>query len=132
VPSIKCRARILEKIPTSGDKADEPDEEDEEEKGSDTEGKDSRKKKKRPHGKIGFESLAKVIGQRWQELDPEQVELYKKEAEIDMKRYKQEMEVYLGRKDLPEGGRKQAVNEEDALEVPASKRVKVEENASGE
>jgi HMG-box domain len=132
VPPIKCRARILEKIPTSGEKADEPEEEDEEEKGADTEGKDSRKKKKRPHGKIGFESLAKVIGQRWQELDPEQVELYKKEAEIDMKRYKQEMEVYLGRKDLPEGGRKQAVNEEDALEVPASKRIKIEDGASGE
>jgi HMG (high mobility group) box len=129
---MKCRARILEKIPTSGDKPDEPEEEEEEEKGSDTEGKDSRKKKKRPHGKIGFESLAKVIGQRWQELDPEQVELYKKEAEVDMKRYKQEMEVYLGRKDLPEGARKQTVNDEDALELPASKRIKTEELASGE
>lgn len=129
---MKCRARILEKIPTSGDKPDEPEEEVEEEKGSDTEGKDSRKKKKRPHGKIGFESLAKVIGQRWQELDPEQVELYKKEAEVDMKRYKQEMEVYLGRKDLPEGARKQTVNDEDALELPASKRIKTEELASGE
>jgi HMG (high mobility group) box len=129
---MKCRARILEKIPTSGDKPDEPEEEEEEEKGSDTEGKDSRKKKKRPHGKIGFESLAKVIGQRWQELDPEQVELYKKEAEVDMKRYKQEMEVYLGRKDLPEEARKQTVNDEDALELPASKRIKTEELASGE
>lgn len=60
------------------------------------------------------------------------MELYKKEAEVDMKRYKQEMEVYLGRKDLPEGTRKQVVNEEDALEVPASKRIKTEEGASGE
>ena len=33
-----------------------------------------------------------VIGQRWQELTPEQVEYYKKKAEEDMKRYKDQME----------------------------------------
>ena len=36
-----------------------------------------------------------VIGQRWQELTPEQVEYYKKKAEEDMKRYKDQMEGKL-------------------------------------
>lgn len=45
-------------------------------------------KKRRPHGKIGFESLAKVIGQRWQELSPDQVAYYKAKADEDMVRYK--------------------------------------------
>ena len=54
-----------------------------------------RKRKKKPHGKIGFESLAKVIGQRWQELTADQVDYYKKKAEADMLRYKSEMEKYV-------------------------------------
>jgi hypothetical protein len=52
-------------------------------------------KKKKPHGKIGFENLAKKIGQRWGSLDKDKMAHYKKLADEDMKRYKQEMEVYL-------------------------------------
>lgn len=104
------RQRILAKIP----EGEEPKKEAGDAK--------TRKRKKRPHGKIGFENLAKVgwsfllllmgmqewvcslkllfaclllyqvIGQRWQELTPEQVEYYKKKAEEDMKRYKDQME----------------------------------------
>ncbi|KAL7535620.1 hypothetical protein ACHAXR_007469 [Thalassiosira sp. AJA248-18] len=51
--------------------------------------------KKIPHGKIGFENLAKLIGKRWQELDADGVEKYKKLADQDMTRYKKEMEVFL-------------------------------------
>lgn len=51
--------------------------------------------KKIPHGKIGFENLAKLIGKRWQELDAEGIEKYKKLAEQDMARYKKEMEAFL-------------------------------------
>ena len=111
------RQRILAKIP----EGEEPKKEAGDAK--------TRKRKKRPHGKIGFENLAKVgwsllllllvlgtgmqmgfsqilfarlfvlhqvIGQRWQELTPEQVEYYKKKAEEDMKRYKDQMEGRLG------------------------------------
>jgi len=51
--------------------------------------------KKIPHGKIGFENLAKLIGKRWQELDADGSERYKKLADEDMARYKKEMEVFL-------------------------------------
>jgi hypothetical protein len=108
------RARILEKIPES----DDP-------KGGSSDAK-TRKRKKRPHGKIGFENLAKVIGQRWQELTPEQVEYYKKQAEEDMKRYKDQMEEYLAKQD--DSKKKKGDDEDgddDEAEAPA-KKVKSE------
>lgn len=52
-------------------------------------GKNPDKKKK-----IGFESLAKLIGRRWQELDEESMAVYKSKASVDMERYKREMEVW--------------------------------------
>ncbi|OEU08155.1 hypothetical protein FRACYDRAFT_145422, partial [Fragilariopsis cylindrus CCMP1102] len=36
---------------------------------------------------ISFESLAKIIGQRWQELDAISMAIYKSKANIDMNRY---------------------------------------------
>lgn len=44
--------------------------------------------------KIGFESLAKLIGRRWQELADAPMAVYKAKASVDMKRYKKEMEVW--------------------------------------
>jgi hypothetical protein len=54
-----------------------------------------RKRKQKSHGKIGFESLAKIIGQRWQELKADQVSYYKQKAQQDTLRYKHELEAYL-------------------------------------
>jgi hypothetical protein len=112
------RARILEEIPTEKDEKeagsgkDEKDDKEKDEKDETEEkvvkaeeeqeppadgSKPIRKRKKLPHGKIGFESLAKVIGQRWQDLESDEVKYYKDKAEEDMKRYKIEMEVYLSK-----------------------------------
>ena len=101
------RANILSGIPDKSEE-DEDDEDDEEKKVKDEDGgdgeegedgekkKSSGKKRKRvPHGKIGFESLAKIVGQRWKELPPDELEKYKKLAEEDMKRYRKEMESYV-------------------------------------
>jgi hypothetical protein len=53
--------------------------------------------KKIPHGKIGFENLAKEIGKRWHELGPDEMEKFKKLADEDMTRYKCEMEAFLAK-----------------------------------
>jgi len=120
------RARILEKIPA-------------EEEGEGDEGKDekggegaSRKRKKRPHGKIGFENLAKVIGQRWQELKPEQVEYYKSKASEDMKRYKEQMETYLSKQNAGDEGKAEDKVDEPAKEPASEPKVDVPEEKEKE
>jgi hypothetical protein len=51
-------------------------------------------KKRPPHGKIGFESLAKVIGERWKHVDSARMKYYKDLATNDLQRYAEEMKVY--------------------------------------
>jgi len=91
------RANILAGIPDK----DEEDEEDDDDDNDGLDGpkkKSSGKKRKRPpHGKIGFESLAKIVGQRWKELKPDELAKYKKLADVDMVRYRAEMESYVAK-----------------------------------
>lgn len=100
------RAKILDSIPAKN-KDDDPepkikgdddevddDEENEENDSKDATSKTTTAKKKRPHGKIGFESLAKTIGKRWKDLPPERHLEYKRQADEDSKRYAREMEEY--------------------------------------
>ena len=54
-----------------------------------------RKRKKTPHGKIGFEKLAQLIGQRWRELSDAESAIYREKAAADAIRYKEEMKAYL-------------------------------------
>ncbi len=63
------------------------------------EGKKKKRKKKDqnkkiPHGKISFESLAKQIGAKWKNLDPEDKQAYQEKAQEDTARYAREMEQY--------------------------------------
>jgi hypothetical protein len=95
------RNRILDTIPDS--EAKQPS-------------KSTRKRKKRPHGKIGFESLAKAIGKRWQSLTPDELSVYKGKAQEDMQRYKAEMDVYV----VSEAKRKRALAAAASLEKKTS------------
>lgn len=92
------RANILAGIPDK-DEDDEDVEDDDNDDGLDgAKKKSSGKKRKRPpHGKIGFESLAKIVGQRWKELKPDELAKYKKLADVDMVRYRAEMESYVAK-----------------------------------
>mmetsp|Transcript_15100 Transcript_15100/g.21382 ORF Transcript_15100/g.21382 Transcript_15100/m.21382 type:complete len:409 (-) Transcript_15100:63-1289(-) len=45
-------------------------------------------------GKIGFEELGRIIGQRWRTLDEASLDTYRKLAEEDGERYRREMEAY--------------------------------------
>ena len=79
------RARLLQKLDDAKNESTEETTED----------------KKTP-SKIGFENLAKIIGSKWQDLTPTQVEYYKEKAGEDMKRYKSEMETYLAKQSAKE------------------------------
>ena len=46
------------------------------------------------HGKIGFQDLAKKIAARWKSLAPDELAEYKRLANIDAQRYKQDMEKF--------------------------------------
>lgn len=63
-----------------------------------TSAKHRSQRKKSPHGKISFESLAKQIGHNWKTLEPKRMSYYKKLADADMKRYKDDMAVFAAKK----------------------------------
>jgi hypothetical protein len=53
-----------------------------------------RNRRKQSHGKIGFESMTKIISERWKQIDPERFADCKRRAEDDLnKRYKRELAV---------------------------------------
>jgi HMG-box domain len=109
------RQRLLQQLPAKDD----------------TPGDKKQKRKKVPHGKIGFESLAKEIGKRWQELDGIQSQFYKDKAAKDMKRYKEEMDGFLAKEEAKE---KTTLDEEVSKEklVVANKILNDEGHADEE
>jgi HMG (high mobility group) box len=114
------RQRILDEIPEqSADAADE--------------GKPPvkrRKRKRNPHGKIGFESLAKVIGQRWQGLTSDKLAYYKHQSEADKERYRKEMAEYTARQLKGDATEKDKAQEEgdDKIDDESDEAASTETN----
>lgn len=121
------RERILKEIDGGDDAGEEGKEETvvkEEEKAAATtsEGGDEAKpkallrplipnqKKRRPHrkthGKISFQKLARMVGERWKALPDDRRKYYQELAQEDMKRQKQAMEEYYAKQQALKEGRK--------------------------
>jgi hypothetical protein len=54
-----------------------------------------RKRRSCPHGKIGFEAMAKTIGKLWKAIEPEELAYYKKMAAADKKRFEGELVLFM-------------------------------------
>jgi len=54
---------------------------------------------KKEGGKVSFEEMGKIIGQRWKNIDPDRLSGYSEMASEDTERYKAEMQAYNGRQE---------------------------------
>jgi len=66
---------------------------------------------KKEGGKVSFEEMGKLIGQRWKNIDPDRLSKYSEMAAEDTERYKKEMQSY--------NGRQEAKMRSEALKPPA-------------
>jgi len=66
---------------------------------------------KKDGGKVSFEEMGKLIGQRWKNIDPDRLSKYSELAAEDTERYKKEMQSY--------NGRQEAKMRSEALKPPA-------------
>eukprot|EP00531_Pseudo-nitzschia_arenysensis_P018965 CAMPEP_0116135026 /NCGR_PEP_ID=MMETSP0329-20121206/10972_1 /TAXON_ID=697910 /ORGANISM="Pseudo-nitzschia arenysensis, Strain B593" /LENGTH=323 /DNA_ID=CAMNT_0003629801 /DNA_START=243 /DNA_END=1214 /DNA_ORIENTATION=+ len=67
---------------------------------------------KKEGGKVSFEEMGKIIGQRWKNIDPDRLSKYAELAAEDTERYKTEMQAY--------NGRQEAKMRQEALKPPVS------------
>lgn len=57
------------------------------------------RKLRKEGGKVSFEEMGKIIGQRWKNIDPDRLTKYSELAAEDTERYKKEMQTYNGRQE---------------------------------
>lgn len=67
---------------------------------------------KKEGGKVSFEEMGKIIGQRWKNIDPDRLSTYSEMASEDTERYKTEMQAY--------NGRQEAKMRSEALKAPVT------------
>ena len=79
------RQKILKEIPSPPEHEDEI---------GLTPGAKRKRRRRGTHGKITFASLAKEIGFKWHNLSKEEKEQYQQLAEVELKRYDDEMDAY--------------------------------------
>lgn len=56
--------------------------------------RNSKRRHRREHGVIGFTELAKMLGAKWKELDPEYKEMFQKRAGVEKTRYEKAVSLY--------------------------------------
>jgi hypothetical protein len=88
-------------------------------------------KKRRPHrkthGKISFQQLARMVGERWKALPDDQRKYYQGLAEADMKRQKVAMEEYYAKQNATKEEIKGESKEEGNTEMETEKDAETEE-----
>ena len=77
-----------------------------------------RQRRRRPHGKVGFEDMAKIIGKRWKDITPERKAYYDEAAKAEKKRYHDELALCQ----REENEEREAIR--DALEASVSDQTK--------
>ncbi len=70
-----------------------------------------KKSHKKVHGKIAFQHLAKIVGQRWRSLDADEKKYYEDLASKDSNRYNEQLEEY-NKKEQEAAVKKESTKEE--------------------
>jgi hypothetical protein len=81
-----------------------------------------RRPHRKTHGKIGFQTLAQMVGQRWKQLSVDQRRVYQDLADKDMIRHKDAMEAYYKK----QGEDKEATAELEEKEKAEKKKAEKE------
>ncbi|GAX12414.1 hypothetical protein FisN_2Hh245 [Fistulifera solaris] len=58
----------------------------------------AKRRHRREHGVIGFTELAKMLGTKWKELDPESKEMFQRRADVEKIRYEKAVSLYKAEK----------------------------------
>lgn len=87
--------------------------------------RNSKRRHRREHGVIGFTELAKMLGTKWKELDPESKEMFQKRADVEKARYEKAVSLYKAEK-----GENQKEDEEQHLDkTPSGKPKRLSQKA---
>jgi len=88
------REKILKVV-----QAEDPEKVDNDPESGDYIDEETLKRLRKEGGKVSFEEMGKLIGQRWKQIDPDRLAKYSEMASEDTERYKKEMQTYNGRQE---------------------------------
>jgi hypothetical protein len=70
---------------------------------------------RKTHGRISFGDLARRIADKWKTINPDQKAIFERYAELDMRRYRREVQLWKERKEVEALGGKVGSGQESSL-----------------